>query len=602
MESSCNQTADQVDRVGPSQGLSADATVSTANSKNNNDIFVSTSMIGKYSRRCLLMSTMITAYLMKQQQQIEDDGICPTSVTSDTIYSTRLVSSSFLGHLSDRSMLDGTWVVVYVLLVRFLLTHPLSRLWDWWRNVRDSTNSAMTRVSSSETVTRIRSSVSTGLSSSAKLLTLTGGCGSGVGMGFGDPSMVISAKEPFLSKDEIAQLSLTDIQLIFRYATEIGHTSFDRREFTMYLREPVKQALDAVDRVTAASGGGAYLQVYHSNEDEEETDIDALHFAAAMRIFAEWRSLRLVPKGSNHRYAFGMGMARRDLIQNIAKIEDAAHVWLCDEARSSASGGLTIPTLRQLLQYEIDRNVHRYLPRLEEKSGASGLLWAVRQLKYQTSIFANLVQVPYGFPTSRDAILAAYRFVYEDYHGFFVKQIFQNSFEAAPKAQEVIDFMHVPIEEPGYCSIDTPNQKDGSWVNIPHDLAKQASFGSSSASSSSSTSSIVQGLESEHEPNLFEEIGNFLVDEWQKLFAQCAGIQMQNEPSRNVMHSTVPAEDSVVDQPTNTSFALVQDDPFGSIGIVVRDVIPSYLTAMQPILANLEDLIENLNMNDPTKV
>jgi hypothetical protein len=82
-----------------------------------------------------------------------------------------------------------------------------------------------------------------------------------------------------------------------------------------------------------------------------------------------------------------------------------------------------IPTLRQLLQYEIDVDFHpnSKLPRLKEKSAAMGLLWVVRQLQYQTTIFKNVISVPEVFPTAIDAVSAAYSKVYSNFHGWAVQ-------------------------------------------------------------------------------------------------------------------------------------------------------------------------------------
>merc|ERR1711966_183458 len=107
-------------------------------------------------------------------------------------------------------------------------------------------------------------------------------------------------------------------------------------------------------------------------------NIDALNFCAAMRVFAEWRVLRQVPPGYKG-YAVGIGLGQKDIVQNIAKIEHAIHNYI-DYRLSHGHDVVSSPTLRDLLQYEVDADVHgnTKLPRLKDKTAAMGLLWVRR--------------------------------------------------------------------------------------------------------------------------------------------------------------------------------------------------------------------------------
>jgi hypothetical protein len=120
----------------------------------------------------------------------------------------------------------------------------------------------------------------------------------------------------------------------------------------------------------------------------QEDTVDALIFCAAMRIFAEWSMVRQVPDGYKG-YAVGMNLGHKDIVQNLGKMETAVHKWL-DYGRekralkraweqNSGDGDfyddkLRSPTLRDLLEDEVDCNVHASLPRLVEKTAAMGLL------------------------------------------------------------------------------------------------------------------------------------------------------------------------------------------------------------------------------------
>jgi hypothetical protein len=57
-----------------------------------------------------------------------------------------------------------------------------------------------------------------------------------------------------------------------------------------------------------------------------------------------------------------------------------------------------------IVQHEIELRVHAHLPVLADKSAASGLLWAKRQIHYQTLLFENISQIPFAFPSSKAAV------------------------------------------------------------------------------------------------------------------------------------------------------------------------------------------------------
>jgi hypothetical protein len=152
-----------------------------------------------------------------------------------------------------------------------------------------------------------------------------------------------------------------------------------------------------------------------------------------------------------------MNLGHKDIVQNLGKMETAVHEWLdyrreqvaMERAWEPNSGDgdfyddeLRSPTLRDLLEHEVDCNVHARLPRLVEKTAAMGLLWVRRQLHYQTSIFSNILRVPETFPSSHAAVASAYAQVYGHYHGWAVQKIFNYSFQAAPAVSEIYKFMN----------------------------------------------------------------------------------------------------------------------------------------------------------------
>jgi hypothetical protein len=467
--------------------------------------------------------------------------------------------------LTDRSVLIGGWVVVYALLLRLIVSNKSHRLQEWIKDVHDTTNTAMTRVTSSDAVSRIRSSVAA--SSCARLLNLTG-CSQQ-----DDRTMVISATEPFLPLDQVARLSLLDMKDLFYYAKHVNNGSaFAREKFLKNLRLSARLAAHALDEATASSRGSAALPT-------SQTDIDALYYAAVLRLFAEWRTVRLVPTGSNQRYSFGMGLARRDLVQNISKIEDAAHQWLLfnegfmHQSNSTAEKAYRhaeSPTLRQLLDHEIRERLHRNLPRLADQSAASGLLWSKRQLCYQTTVFENTLQIPSVYPTSKAAVNAAYKSTYDAYHGFIVKQLFQGSFEAAPAANEIFAFMSAlsSVEEDAQTddmsASDDENDSEG-WIQLPVD----ATYDDGSVR-------LIQPPDEHPMEQIATHVATF--------FGQCVGLQGRSRPSRNIMGATPTPPTSLVGDAS------------------IKFDISKYLEVVKPLLAEIDDLIAQLNMNDPTKV
>lgn len=267
---------------------------------------------------------------------------------------------------------------------------------------------------------------------------------------------------------------------------------------------------------------------------------DSLKFVATMRIFAEWRIVRQVPDGYKG-FAVGMSLGHKDVVQNLVKIEEAVHQWLDDHSDAS-----TPPTLRELLEWEIETGVNpaSNLPRLKEKSAGIGLLWVRRQLAYQTKIFDNVVHSD-RFPSMKDAVSDAYKAVYDKYHGWAVQKIFNYSFQAAPDATEILRHMN------------------------PHKLREVTAKAASSASF---------GEPSTNEPspmnqNPFQALINHFGQEWDKL----RGVK----PSRVVTH------DDYVTR------AMVND---------AHEQIAIYLEAAQPVLENLSNLFEELNMDDPSRV
>lgn len=249
----------------------------------------------------------------------------------------------------------------------------------------------------------------------------------------------IAAPKPFASVESIAALTLDEVAVLFRYATESSNQGFSYSRFVSPLKPKVRSVVESMRNAVRKSRGHG-VKGFVNTDTATEDGIDALKFAAAMRVFAEWRMVRLVPEGFKG-FAVGMSLGHKDVVQNLVKMEDAVHFWL--DQQTHIDGGHIAPSLRQLLSFEVETGIHpeNRLPRLTEKTAGMGLLWVSRQLSYQTHIFDNILHVN-RFASSRDAIGAAYKSVYDQYHGWAVQKIFSYSFQAAPEAEVVLRHMN----------------------------------------------------------------------------------------------------------------------------------------------------------------
>jgi hypothetical protein len=227
--------------------------------------------------------------------------------------------------------------LLVVLAVRQIIQFGKSQVGSLVENCTQRVDDVMTRVSSSSTLTRIKSSVS---ASSMRLMDLaTGRCGDSGGDKLGEnrlenrvPKIAVQ-HAPFLSLDSTKELSLSNIKNLFRYALEVNRNDFDTTAFRSKLSSKCcRDAIDSMDRAVLESRGStSVLSLPPVRESKSEaSDMDVLYFVAVVCIFAEWRSVRLVPPG-HHRYSIGMGLAKRDLIQNAQKMETAVHHYISSQ-------------------------------------------------------------------------------------------------------------------------------------------------------------------------------------------------------------------------------------------------------------------------------
>eukprot|EP00553_Chaetoceros_curvisetus_P005275 CAMPEP_0204619040 /NCGR_PEP_ID=MMETSP0717-20131115/5498_1 /ASSEMBLY_ACC=CAM_ASM_000666 /TAXON_ID=230516 /ORGANISM="Chaetoceros curvisetus" /LENGTH=679 /DNA_ID=CAMNT_0051632919 /DNA_START=570 /DNA_END=2609 /DNA_ORIENTATION=+ len=490
-----------------------------------------------------------------------------------------------------------------------------------------------------------------------------------------DFPMILSASDPFLPENEIEEMTLREISLTFRYAIEAGREGFDLDAFLAktYDGIPVnarmEKAVRAIDDAVVRSRGKGVLSARTSIDKEFDTiegsdeplsgigygDIDALQFCGAMRLLAEWRVLRQVPPGYKQ-YAVGMTLGHKDVVQNVAKIESAAHEWIASRSDEELANDALLmakkrqrdcfkdggneddckvkvaeesiqrrsPTLRQLLQHEIDNNTHNNskLPRLKDKTAAMGLLWVRRQLHYQTTIFDNVISVPKVFSTAIEAVGAAYSEVYGDLHGWAVQKIFNYSFQSAPKTDTIFRHMNprrlAKVKEVAAHGTPTSSSETGDIAEIDLGLSMDDAHTAQSTSAKNGNRKHGNpfidffddvGAELDkfgrHIGQEWDKVGHAIETEWDKAICNASNILNHDrnvdceEASRNikdmkpVLLGGARSEDVGEDVEEFISREMRND---------ARDHILVYLKIVRPMLQDLAGLFDEMNMDDPTKV
>ena len=353
----------------------------------------------------------------------------------------------------------------------------------------------------------------------------------------------------------------------------------------------------------------------------------------------------MVPKGYQ-RYAIGISLGYRDVLKNLEKIETGVHEYLrhyqaMDKESNkdpAAATPIPSPTVRQLLQFEATIKVHKRLPYLNEKSSASGLLWTKRQLHYQTRVLGNLLETPEFYESAEEAARAAYRIVYTDYHGWAVKQIFTRSFGGSPPLDKIWLHMCPPTDSQGIHNTNINNDD----YNFPPPLRTFSDVGSAtSLSMSERTETQTQTPQDDNEVLVaLDKFGHEIAEKWQDLLRMfnCGKEEKRkskgslilsseshfnlNQFNRDMVESSLQIQkhsggaahisdiNSVVSvstsgfsSPSSATFEIFsqQETNLHLIQKSKRDV-DDFIRGFSPMISDLGVLIDQLNMNDPSKV
>lgn len=422
---------------------------------------------------------------------------------------------------------------------------------------------------------------------------------------------VLSASNCFVSLELVEKLSLVDVTRLFQYAMDFNKNKVKKQESSALL----KQVLEAMDRATSTSGGDSSDTTPDDSNDSSDSDpnaMDALLLCAALRIFAEWRVLRQVPKSFNKSYEMGMSLGRRDLIQNISKMETAIHQYMDSHSNRR-------PTIQDLLEHEVSYNVHQALPKLFNESAAMGLLWAKRQVDYQASIYSNLMENQ----QASTAVKTAYKQVFDPYHGWIVKQLFSQSFRSAPPAMEIYKKMvseHDLVVESRTASIHeepVPYWAESSCSSFDESNMSDVSFSNRAADDSMSIHSrhqdeLIDHYESHQEPSvecqlfgldLWDKASKHVQNEWDKFIEGTVAL-FQGKPQRLTAHAVQQHDSRTnlfahVDRRSAFAALKPHQDP---IEQVAHQHFSIFLNTAKPMIRELDTLLNKYNMNDPTKV
>ena len=450
--------------------------------------------------------------------------------------------------------------------------------------------------------------------------------------------ITLSTSEPFLSIQDIEEMTLREISYTFHYMVEASKEDFELESFlsSEFDGEPInvrmEKAVRSMEEAVEKSRGQDVLPPIFSLESSEDTasleekvngNIDALRFCAVMRILAEWRVLRQVPPGYKG-YAVGMSLGHKDVVQNVAKIETAVHEWIESRGSDEATCNNEIcvqrrsPTLRQLLQFEIENDVHpnSKLPKLKEKSSAMGLLWTRRQLHYQTAVFDNIIGIPKSFPAAIDAVGAAYSEVYGKLHGWAVQKIFNYSFQSAPNAEEIFKHMNPrrlrQVKEEVKSGISANIQTDTSTSEANENEESLAFDSITKLEKDEVVEEPVDGKNANPFIQFFDNVGKDLNrlgkhigNEWDKVSCSVSNIFKAKKDdvdcddkgpliARGGGNNVITSNELSSEDTENYITTKMTED--------AKEHIITYLKIAKPVLDDLANLFDEMNMDDPTKV
>lgn len=176
---------------------------------------------------------------------------------------------------------------------------------------------------------------------------------------------------------------------------------------------------------------------------------------------------------------------------------------------------------------------------------------------------------------------AAYEETYGKYHGFLVRQIFQNTFDAAPPQSVILQHMNRPkLQNILECDETTLHDDDDDdvWIQIPVDRV--------------SIRSLPPMPQPPPEHPFLDFIGNVFKENILMKLGQCLGMEGRGHPSLNMLAPSRASLSAL--NASGTCPASTANEPDKDVS--------TFLYITRPFLHGLDNLLEELCLNDPSRV
>jgi len=265
------------------------------------------------------------------------------------------------------------------------------------------------------------------------------------------------------------------------------------------------------------------------------------------------------------------------------------------------------PTLRDLLVHEKETELHSQLPYLTDVSGANGLLWINRQLQLVNTTFIKSLQVPTIYETTKAASDAAYKEVYGPYHGWAVQQIFRQISNKSPDFDVTLKLLEKGCS---YKDMDDhfTTASGETTVNKNLDNIKQPEPSNNDETTAQETplDNFTESIVREWD-RLIDFISKFNCHDIPKKQRKLSGpivsaTDLDQSALRREQFQQVPMRTaSDISSASDDEDSTESDEDGQPQDLRIHRELQNHTEQIARVLEEVTGLIEELNMNDPTK-
>jgi hypothetical protein len=186
-----------------------------------------------------------------------------------------------------------------------------------------------------------------------------------------------------------------------------------------------------------------------------------------------------------------------------------------------------------------------------------------------------------------------------------VRTVFQNTFEAAPPASDVLQYMNMPYKQDAISSSSSSindqekdAQEDGeTWVQLPLDGLEDElnSLEETASGGESSITSPISSSEEEEEEEHDIDIGDKILQIFSSVFGHCVAGNQEAHESRNALSSIIHPSSN---NNNKTNGIAAKNNKM----VMEKNDVPFYLSVLRPLEEGLDRLVHELNMDDPSRV